>query len=96
MSFTFSQAYMDRLQLLKDCIAMKPTRRVPLNSLFYWWKIFDSDKGYKLSECLRDYDKMESVVREFHERYGFDVYNELGTRVMFTPFDELGDRKSVV
>lgn len=92
MSFTFNQAYMDRLQLLKDCIAMKPTKRVPLNSLFYWWKIFDSDKGYKLSECLRDYDKMESVVREFHERYGFDVYNELGTRVMFTPFDELGGR----
>lgn len=96
MGFTFSQEYKERLQLFKDCMNMKKPARIPLYSNFYSWKIFDSDKKYKFSECLLDYGKMEEVVREFHERYHFDTYQELGTRVMYKPFEVLGSRFMVV
>lgn len=92
----FTCEYRDRLQLFKDCMNLKTPKKIPFYSNFYSWKVFDSDRGYKLSECLSDYSKMEQVVREFHERYHFDTYQELGTRVMYTPFDELGSRYMVV
>lgn len=92
----FSQEYKERQQLFKDCMSMKKPARIPLYSNFYSWKIFDSDKNYKFSECLLNYDKMEEVVREFHERYQFDTYQELGTRIMYKPFEVLGSRFMIV
>jgi len=89
---SYSPEFWERLQLFKDCIAMKKPKRIPLLSCFYTWKILDSDSGYKLSEAMANYDVMERVVCEFHERYQFDAYNELGTRNMVKPFDDLGSR----
>ncbi|KPU45790.1 uroporphyrinogen decarboxylase (URO-D) [Oxobacter pfennigii] len=68
----------ERIQLFKDTVRMEKTARVPQVSNFWTWKILDSE--YKLSEALLDYDKMFRLVCDFHERYGFDGYMDLGTR----------------
>lgn len=45
----------------------------------YWsWKYYDA--GYKLSEALTDYNKMEDSVRQFVERYPMDILVETGIR----------------
>jgi len=93
---SYRPEFWERLQLFKDCIAMKKPKRIPLLSCFYTWKILDSDSGYKLSEAMANYDVMERVVCEFHERYQFDAYNELGTRNMVKPFDDLGSRYYII
>lgn len=50
----------ERVQLYKDAARHKKTSRV-LNLANIWtWKICDS--GYKLSEALFDYNKMEDIV----------------------------------
>ncbi|KPU43845.1 uroporphyrinogen decarboxylase (URO-D) [Oxobacter pfennigii] len=68
----------ERIQLFNDAAQMKKTARIPQVANFFTWKILDSE--YKLSEALLDYDKMFRLVCDFHERYGFDAYMDLGTR----------------
>ena len=80
--------YEDRIKLFKDTIELKKTERVPNLSNFFTWKILDSP--YKLSEAMNDYDKMERVVCDFHERYHFDAYMDLGTRNPIRVTDALG------
>lgn len=72
------QMYQERIQVFKDAVKHEKTRRVVNISNFYTWKIYDA--GYKLSEALTDYSKMEEVVSKFHEKYQFDFYKDLGTR----------------
>lgn len=68
-----------RTKLFRDASMMqtKPDR-VPNLSFFVTWKILDA--GYKLSEAMNDYDKMEKVVRSHQEKYGFDAIFEHGVR----------------
>lgn len=68
-----------RTKLIRDASMMqqKPNR-IPHVSFFVTWKILDS--GYKLSEAMHDYDKMEKVCRMHQEKYGFDAIFELGGR----------------
>ena len=80
--------YEDRIKLFKDTIELKKTERVPNLSNFFTWKILDSP--YKLSEAMNDYNKMEKVVCDFHERYQFDAYMDLGTRNPIRVTDALG------
>ncbi len=47
-------------------------------------------------EASLDLDLMEEIVREFHERYQFDMYEDLGTRNLFCVSDPLGDPGYVV
>jgi hypothetical protein len=68
----------ERTELFANAIAFKKNKRAPLVSNFWTWKILDS--GYKLSEALYDYAILEKIHNEFHQRYQFDAYIELGTR----------------
>lgn len=73
-----STQYQEKLDLFKSCIHMEEHSRVPNLSNFFTWKVLDSE--YKLSEALNNFDIMEKVVCNFHERYQFDAYMDLGTR----------------
>lgn len=73
-----SNLFKERVQLYKDAAKHKKTSRV-LNLANIWtWKIYDS--GYKLSEALFDYNKMEDIVCKFQEKYQFDYYMDIGLR----------------
>lgn len=73
-----SAEYQKKLDLFKACIQMEGHDRVPNLSNFFTWKILDSE--YTLTQAMSDFDIMEKVVCQFHERYQFDAYMDLGTR----------------
>ncbi|MDR2053113.1 MAG: hypothetical protein LBP80_06845 [Treponema sp.] len=78
----------ERTELFDNAINFRKNKRVPLVSNFFTWKILDA--GYKLSEALYDYGIMEKVNDEFHRRYQFDAYFDLGTRNPMRVMDALG------
>lgn len=88
------ELYKERVKLFKDTVALKKTERIPNLSNFFTWKIFDSEFGLK--EALYDYKKMEKLVCDFHERYQFDAYMDLGVRNPMAVTDALGGGFSVV
>jgi hypothetical protein len=71
-------ALQERTELFSNVFQFKKNKRVPLGSNFWTWKILDSE--YTLREALYDYDIMEKLTEEFHRRYQFDAYMDLGTR----------------
>ncbi len=78
----------ERKELFHNAIQMKKNKRTPLFCNYSTWKIFDA--GYKLSEAINNYDIMEKVQCEFHERYQFDSYIDLGARNPIRITDSLG------
>ncbi|MFA0815388.1 MAG: uroporphyrinogen decarboxylase family protein [Anaerofustis sp.] len=80
--------FAERKELFDNAIQIKHNKRTPLFSNFWTWKILDSD--YTLSEALHNYDVMETVVSDFHNRYQFDAYMDLGTRNPMRVTDALG------
>lgn len=52
--------------------------RIPIYSNAWTWKVCDA--GYKLSDAFHNYDIMFDAVCQHHEKYHFDMYNDLGTR----------------
>ena len=79
----------ERRELLENAYDFKHNQRVPLHSCFFTWKILDA--GYKLSEAIYDYSVMEKVFHEFHGRYQFDAYSDLGARNPMRVSDALGN-----
>ena len=84
----YSKGYLERVQLFKDAIALKQPARTPNMSNFFTWKICDSD--YSFRDAIYDYDVMKQVVVDFHNRYDFDAYMDLGTRNPIRVTDALG------
>lgn len=82
--------FQERVQLFRDATRFKKINRIPNISNFTTWQILDSDTGYKLSEAMKDWNKMHEVVLEFHKRYNFDGYTGLGTRNPIGVTDALG------
>ncbi|MDR1182974.1 MAG: hypothetical protein LBL13_13465 [Bacteroidales bacterium] len=76
----YSKEYNDNLKRFNDVINFKPIDRTLHFSNFYTWKVFDCDTRYKLSEAMVDFDKIEHLQCEFHERYRFDTHMDYGTR----------------
>jgi hypothetical protein len=87
-------ALQERKELFNDCIAFRKPKRVPAISNVFSWKILDA--GYKLTEAIMDYDIMEKLVCEFHERYQFDAYLDLGSRNSIKPTSEMGVQYYVI
>lgn len=56
----------------------KKPDRIPILSNVWTWKFLDA--GYKLSECLYDYDKAYDACCEHHEKYEMDLYIDMGLR----------------
>jgi hypothetical protein len=71
-------AQQERMELFSNAFQFKKNKRVPLGANCFTWKLLDA--GYKLNEILYDYNKMEKVYEEFHERYQFDAYSDMGVR----------------
>jgi len=90
----YSAELLARKKLFKDCIGFKKPERIPTISNVYTWKILDC--GYKLSEAMMDYDVMEELVSEFHERYQFDAYLDLGIRNSLLPTKAMGEQFYVI
>jgi len=82
------EIYKEKRDLFRDTTALKKTKRTPNLSNFYTWKILDSE--FSLKEAMYDYDKMETLTREFHNRYQFDAYIDLGVRNPIRITDLLG------
>lgn len=80
--------FKERKELFNNALQMKHNKRTPSLSNFWTWKILDSE--YTLREALHDYDIMEKVTVEFHHRYQFDAYMDLGTRNPMRVSDALG------
>lgn len=73
-------------------IRMERPSRVPNISNVFTWKILDSE--YNFTEVLMNNDIMEKIVLDFHERYQFDAYLDLGTRNQLKIMKALGDQSS--
>ena len=82
------QLLRERKQLVEDVYDFKQPSRIPTASNFYTWAILDA--GYTMHQALYDYDLMEKIFCDFHKKYQFDVYIDLGTRNMFPVTDALG------
>ena len=78
----------DRVKLFRDAAAFQKTEKIPNLSLAFTWKVHDS--AYPVKDALYDWKVMEKAVREFHERYQFDAYMDLGTRNVLGLTDALG------
>lgn len=70
--------YQDKLKLFQDNVAMKHTAKVPYLSNAFTWKIHDSE--FSMHEAMHDSAKMMKIQCDFHERYHFDAYMDLGAR----------------
>ncbi len=68
----------ERQQMIDNVYNHKHNSRVMLGSNSYTWSILDA--GFRLNEALYDYDKLEKVTREHHEKYGFDIYTDVQNR----------------
>lgn len=67
---------------------------MPQISNTFTWKIID--EGFKLSEAIYDYEKMEQVVRNHQERYNFDLVRDVGTRNGFKIIEGWADTRYVI
>ena len=89
-----SQEFNDKVQLFRAAACFQKTKKVPNLSNDYTWKICDSKYGYK--EAYFNEKIMEKIVCEFHERYDFDAYIDLGTRNHFPQMAALGSGSYVL
>ena len=72
------QKLIERKSLVEDIVRGKKPKRVPLLANAWTWRYFDA--GYKLSECLYDYRKMEDAILRFQAKYNFDLLVDVGGR----------------
>lgn len=68
----------ERKELFENAIQFKENKRPPLLSNYWSWKILDA--GFKLSEGIFDYNKMELAVRYHQETYNWDAIIDYGWR----------------
>lgn len=80
--------YQNMVHRFVNAAKFQRNKRVPNLSNDYTWKIIDSNFTHE--EAFYSEKKMEKVVCDFHERYQFDGYIDLGTRNHFPQTDALG------
>lgn len=84
-----------RLFLIKNAITSeKEINRIPFLANIWSWKYLDA--GYKLSEALNDYEKMEKSIRHLVETYKMDVPYERGFRNPVQPVSVLGEDEYII
>jgi hypothetical protein len=70
-------ALKERTELFNNVFQFKRNKRVPLAANITTWKVLDA--GHKISEAIYDYNLMGKIVEEFHLRYQFDAYEDVGS-----------------
>ena len=79
-----------RKQIISDAIRMeKKPDRTPHFANFWTWKILDS--GYRLSEVLHDWNKLEECTINFQKKYGFDFVVDDGARNPMLVIEPIGE-----
>lgn len=78
----------ERTELFDNAFHFRHNKRVPLGCNLWSWMVLDC--GYKQSEALQSYDRMEQIIREIHERYQFDAYHNLLVRNPIHLTNQLG------
>ena len=78
----------ERTELFDNALNFRPNKRIPTMSNIFTWKFLDA--GFKLSEVLYDYDKIDKVMDDFIETYQYDGYLDLGTRNPLRIFRAVG------
>ena len=68
---TPEELFKERTQLIDDTIALKPTSRVVNAVRVNYWPFFEY--GLKLSDALRDYDRVNECFIRYHKEFSPDV-----------------------
>ena len=68
---TAEELFKERTQLIDDTIALKPVSRVVNAVRVNYWPFFEY--GLKLSDALRDYDKVNECFIRYHREFSPDV-----------------------
>ncbi len=68
---TPEELFKERTQLIEDTIALKPTSRVVNAVRVNYWPFFEY--GLKLSDALRNYDKVNECFIRYHKEFNPDV-----------------------
>ena len=68
----------ERMDLFNKAMNFEKPERVPTYGNVYAWKAIDSDMNVTIEDVGNSSDLTEKVMREFHERYQFDVYQNPG------------------
>lgn len=87
------QRYQENLQLFHDAVRMKKTSRVPLSSSDAFWRYYDA--GYKLSEAVSDYKKMEDAALRYVLKYQIDCLGDYGARNPLQVTTKLGNEEYI-
>lgn len=90
-----SKLLKERVQLYKDAARHKKTGRVLILANIWTPRII-YEVGYKLSEALFDYNKLEEAVCKLHEKYEFDYYMDFGLRNPLRIADALGNTDYII
>lgn len=97
---SLEQIYNERVQLIEDTIALKPTSRVVNAVRVNYWPFFEY--GMTLADAMRDYDRVNECFIRFHKEFDPDVastcsannpskvYELTGTKVARWPGDPKG------
>lgn len=80
----------EKRQLFVDAVQRKqrPTR-VPLLDTAFTWRILCTQ--YSLREAMYDYNVMEKIVCDYHEKFDFDTYSDLGLSNPMRVYDAMGE-----
>ena len=68
---TPEELYKERVQLIDDTINLRPTSRVVNAVRVNYWPFFEY--GLKLSDALRDYDRVNECFIRYHKEFNPDV-----------------------
>jgi hypothetical protein len=70
-------ALKERTELFYNAFQFKRNKRIPLAANINTWKVLDA--GHTISEAIYDYNLMEKIVEDFHRKYQFDAYEDVGS-----------------
>lgn len=80
----------ERKKTITDAVRQNPdAKRIPLMSSFGAWPIHPA--GYKLTEALSNYDLLDQIMGDFHEKYNFDMYQGYFSRYYYRVTHVMGD-----
>lgn len=89
-----NQRYNENLKIFHDAVQFKKPARVPFYSSDTFWRYYDA--GYKLSEAVFDYRKMEDAAVKFACKYQFDSIGDIGMRNPLQVTTRLGNEEYII
>lgn len=85
----------ERAEAYKNAAKHIKSDRV-LNLASIWTPVIVQDSGFKMSEAMFDYDKLEQAVYKFHDKYQFDFYMDFCNRNPLRISSALGNTDYII